>query len=146
MPVLYYVDPKALAAELQILAAEIARHHHERWDGKGYPHKLVAEEIPLFGRVIGLADSFDAMSSTRTYRAAMSHQQVLEEVARCSGAQFDPQLAKIFLKLDFQPFHNMVQKHQNQQGQPAVSSNLMPASSPSSPSSNTPPPTRSSSI
>jgi HD-GYP domain-containing protein (c-di-GMP phosphodiesterase class II) len=87
-------------------------HHHERWDGRGYPHGLKGEAIPLFGRLICLADSFDAMSSNRTYRGALPHDHVLGEIRRCAGAQFDPQLAQIFLTLDFTPFFEQYEKNQ----------------------------------
>ena len=87
-------------------------HHHERWDGRGYPHKLAGEDIPLMGRVIGLADSFDAMSSNRTYRKALRLEDVLAEIERCAGTQFDPELANVFVKLDFNPFFEMIRKHQ----------------------------------
>lgn len=87
-------------------------HHHERWDGRGYPHQLAGEEIPLFGRVIGLADAFDAMSSDRTYRKAMNPETVLEEVHRCAGTQFDPQLAEVFVRLDFTPFFELIERHE----------------------------------
>ncbi|MBI1367434.1 MAG: HD domain-containing protein [Planctomycetes bacterium] len=87
-------------------------HHHERWDGRGYPYKLAGQDIPLFGRLICLADSFDAMSSTRTYRNALPLEKVLQEIERCAGAQFDPELAKVFVKLDFEPFKRMVEEHQ----------------------------------
>lgn len=87
-------------------------HHHERWDGRGYPHKLAGEAIPLMGRVIGLADAFDAMSSNRTYRKALRLEDVLNEIERCAGAQFDPELAKVFVKLNFDPFFEMIRKHQ----------------------------------
>jgi HD-GYP domain-containing protein (c-di-GMP phosphodiesterase class II) len=87
-------------------------HHHERWDGRGYPHGLAGEKIPLFGRLIALADSFDAMSSNRTYRSAMPQASVLEEIRRCGGAQFDPELARLFVSLDFGPFHEMIGDHQ----------------------------------
>jgi len=90
-------------------------YHHERYDGRGYPDGLAGERIPLFGRVLALADSFDAMSSNRTYRAAMPHETVLEEVRRCAGAQFDPALAEVFLTLDFEPYRDMVAKHQQRQ-------------------------------
>lgn len=86
--------------------------HHERWDGNGYPHRKAGMDIPLFGRLICLADSFDAMSSTRTYRQSMDHGAVLEEIKRCAGTQFDPELAEIFLKLDFGPFRDLIEKHQ----------------------------------
>ncbi len=87
-------------------------HHHERWDGRGYPYKLVGDGIPLFGRIIGIADSFDAMSSNRTYRPAMPLERVLAEIRRCAGAQFDPKLAEIFVTLDFNEFNRMVAFHQ----------------------------------
>jgi HD-GYP domain-containing protein (c-di-GMP phosphodiesterase class II) len=89
-------------------------YHHERWDGGGYPRGLKDTGIPLFGRLICLADSFDAMSSNRTYRRARSLDQVLAEVSRCAGTQFDPQLAALFVKLDFTEFQQMVEAHQHQ--------------------------------
>ncbi len=88
--------------------------HHERWDGRGYPANLKGNDIPLFGRLICLADSFDAMSSNRTYRQALSLQQVLAEISRCAGAQFDPDLAQVFVKLDFTEFQQMLREHQRQ--------------------------------
>lgn len=66
----------------------------------------------MFGRLIGLADSFDAMSSNRTYRQALDHEQVMQEIKRCAGSQFDPELAEVFLTLDFKPFYELIQKHQ----------------------------------
>ncbi len=87
-------------------------YHHERWDGQGYPHGLAKKEIPLPGRLICLADSFDAMSSTRTYRRSMSHQTVMQEIQRCAGVQFDPDLARFFVSLDFTPYFQMVERHQ----------------------------------
>jgi len=85
-------------------------YHHERWDGLGYPHGLQGENIPLYGRIICIADSFDAMISTRTYRQALSLERVLGEIKRCAGKQFDPHLVDLFLQLDFQPFVAMVQQ------------------------------------
>jgi HD-GYP domain-containing protein (c-di-GMP phosphodiesterase class II) len=76
-------------------------HHHERWDGRGYPHALAGEAIPLVARVLALADAFDAMSSDRSYRKRLSRTQVLAEVARCAGTQFDPAIVPAFLRLDF---------------------------------------------
>lgn len=87
-------------------------YHHERYDGRGYPDGLAGEDIPLFGRVLCLADSFDAMSSTRTYRAALNREGVLEEVRQCAGTQFDPGLADVFLSLDFSEFDRMLHTHQ----------------------------------
>jgi len=82
--------------------------HHERWDGHGYPHLLSGDNIPLVGRIISVADSFDAMSSTRTYRPALPLNTVLAEITRCAGAQFDPALAKVFVALDFTPYQRAV--------------------------------------
>ena len=76
-------------------------YHHERWDGRGYPYNIAGENIPLLGRIICVADSFDAMSSTRTYRPALPLETVLGEIQRCAGNQFDPQLARVFITLDF---------------------------------------------
>jgi HD-GYP domain-containing protein (c-di-GMP phosphodiesterase class II) len=86
-------------------------YHHESWDGSGYPHGLAGRDIPLFGRIIGLADAFDAMSSDRTYRHAMPMHEVLDEIRRCSGRQFDPDLADVFVRLDFGPFLDMIERH-----------------------------------
>ena len=87
-------------------------HHHERFDGRGYPDRLAGRDIPLFGRLICLADSFDAMSSNRTYRNAMPQDRVLDEVRQCAATQFDPDLAEVFLSLDFTPYKRMVVEHQ----------------------------------
>lgn len=86
-------------------------YHHERFDGRGYPHKLAGEAIPLQARLLALADTFDAMSSTRSYRAAMPREQVLNELRRCAGAQFDPALTEHFVRLDFTEYDEMVQRH-----------------------------------
>lgn len=90
-------------------------HHHERWDGRGYPHGLSGKSVPLFARIIGLADTFDAMSSTRSYRHAMPREKVLAEIRRCAGAQFDPDLVEPFLALDFAEYDAMVARHAEQE-------------------------------
>ncbi|MHC5022336.1 MAG: HD-GYP domain-containing protein [Planctomycetota bacterium] len=87
-------------------------HHHERWDGTGYPHGLAGESIPLVARLITLADAFDAMSSTRTYRRELSRHEVKEEIIRCAGEQFDPSLVPVFLKLDFSEFDRLIMMDQ----------------------------------
>jgi len=76
---------------------EIIRHHHERYDGRGYPAGLKGKEIPYLSRIISLADSFDAMTSDRPYRDGMSIEKAVEEIERCKGSQFDPELAEIFI-------------------------------------------------
>ena len=97
--------------------------HHERWDGNGYPLKLQGEEIPLTSRIIAIADTYDAMTSTRSYRKALDHEVAIEEIQKCAGSQFDPSLAKLFVsiedkilqaKSDPEKFYNeysYVQKH-----------------------------------
>ncbi|MBO4266468.1 MAG: HD domain-containing protein [Lachnospiraceae bacterium] len=75
------------------------RHHHERFDGDGYPDKLSGTDIPLVARILALADSYDAMTSNRVYRKRLSDEEVRAELVRCSGTQFDPALTEIFIKL-----------------------------------------------
>lgn len=82
--------------ELQSIA-EYILHHHERWDGNGYPSGLKAEEIPLLSRIITVVDSHDVMVHDRPYHKAMSHEDAVEELKRCSGTQFDPHLVTVFL-------------------------------------------------
>lgn len=72
-------------------------HHHERWDGGGYPSRLKMDEIPLEARVISLCDAFDAMTSERVYREKLDPGPALAEIDRCSGSQFDPELAPVFI-------------------------------------------------
>ncbi len=74
------------------------RHHHERWDGNGYPDGLTGEDIPLLARIITLADSYDAMISDRPYRRGLSLNKVEEEIEVNAGSQFDPQIVGVFLK------------------------------------------------
>jgi HD-GYP domain-containing protein (c-di-GMP phosphodiesterase class II) len=73
------------------------RHHHENFDGTGYPDGLVGEAIPIGARIIMLADTLDAMTTDRPYRKALSYERVVEEVRKYSGKQFDPTLAKILV-------------------------------------------------
>jgi len=86
-------------------------HHHERWDGNGYPGGLGGEDIPELGRILALADTFDAMSSNRAYRSAMPREKVLGEIEKCSGTQFEPRLAELFLELDFTAYDEAVKDH-----------------------------------
>lgn len=73
--------------------AQIIRHHHERWDGKGYPDGLAGEESPLASRIINVADCMDAMLMERTYKQGYPVETMLHEMARCAGTQFDPRIA-----------------------------------------------------
>ena len=78
--------------------AEFVLAHHERWDGKGYPKGLEKEQIPLQSRIITIADTYDAMTSERSYRNALSEEIAIEELTKNSGFQFDPELVKIFIE------------------------------------------------
>lgn len=77
----------------------IVKHHHERYDGKGYPSQLKGEEIPYLARVTAVADSFDAMSSRRTYRDSLPIEKVKQELIENSGTQFDPEMAQAFIEI-----------------------------------------------
>lgn len=79
--------------------AEYILCHHERWDGKGYPQGLLRESIPLLSRILAIADAYDAMTSDRPYRKAMSKELAIAEIAKNSGTQFDPEIVKLFLEL-----------------------------------------------
>lgn len=77
----------------------LVRHHHERWDGRGYPDGVGGEEIPMGSRILALADTVDAMYSDRPYRMTRNLKEVIDEVVRCSGTQFDPKVVEGFLEL-----------------------------------------------
>jgi HD-GYP domain-containing protein (c-di-GMP phosphodiesterase class II) len=72
--------------------------HHERWDGRGYPLGLARDGIPLIARIISVADCYDAMTSDRAYRRALPHEVTVAEIERCSGTQFDPDVAGSFVE------------------------------------------------
>ncbi len=72
--------------------------HHEHYDGSGYPQGLEGEQIPLLGRIIAVADTYDAMTTNRAYRAALPHDVAIAELRRCSGSQFDPHIAHVFIR------------------------------------------------
>lgn len=77
----------------------IVKHHHERFDGHGYPSQLQGENIPYLARIAAIADSFDAMTSRRTYRDSLPIETVIAEFERCRGTQFDPNLTDVFLDI-----------------------------------------------
>lgn len=89
------VEPMGVSVD--VLSA--VRHHHEWWDGRGYGDGLYGEQIPLSARIVGLADAYDAMTCDRPYRQALSPEVVHHEIERYAGVQFDPTLAKEFLRL-----------------------------------------------
>lgn len=80
-------------------ALDCVRHHHERWDGDGYPYGLAGDSIPIEARILSVADAYDAMTSYRPYRDPRSHREAMAEVERCAGSQFDPLVARRFLRL-----------------------------------------------
>lgn len=86
-------------------ASLIVLHHHERLDGGGYPGGLAGEAIPVGSRIIAVADTYDAMTTTRPYRKALSTEVALAEIARCSGTQFDPDAASAFISYMHQYGH-----------------------------------------
>jgi len=82
-------------------AADLARHHHERFDGKGYPDGLKGKEISLEARILAVADSYDAMTTIRRYKEKprLSKEEAMEELERCAGTQFDPEIVRVFLSI-----------------------------------------------
>ncbi len=88
---------KPIVDDEEILKA--VRHHHERYDGTGYPDGLKGEQVPRLARIIAVADTFDAMTSERPYRKALTKEAACAEVERCRGTQFDPQAADAFLEV-----------------------------------------------
>jgi putative two-component system response regulator len=86
---------------------DICRHHHERWDGKGYPDSLFSTDIPLSARILAIVDVYDALISPRVYKPAMAHEQAIQIILEGRGTQFDPVLIDIFsdLEQDFKRVH-----------------------------------------
>jgi putative nucleotidyltransferase with HDIG domain len=80
-------------------AAEIVLSHHENFDGTGYPHKISGNEIPLGARIFSIVDTFDAMTTSRSYRRAISYQEAIDLIAQSSGSQFDPEIIEIFINI-----------------------------------------------
>ena len=92
----------------------IVKHHHERFDGNGYPGKLAGENIPYLARIAAVADTFDAMTSKRTYRDALPLDVVRAEIEKCSGSQFDPDIAKSFIEVldnDYMSVQEIMEKY-----------------------------------
>jgi len=87
---------------LSLLAQDVVRHHHERWDGSGYPDALSGPAIPRLARVFALADVFDALVSERPYKRAWTLTEARDELARSAGSHFDPELVEVFLGLDLE--------------------------------------------
>jgi len=79
-------------------AKKFAGYHHEKWDGSGYPHGLRGEEIPLEGRIMAVADVYDALVSERPYKKPFTHEQAVDIISKDSGTHFDPKIVEVFLK------------------------------------------------
>jgi putative nucleotidyltransferase with HDIG domain len=86
-------------AELMSLAREVCLSHHERWNGRGYPFGLAGDAIPMSGRIVSVADAFDALTSPRPYKEAWSRTRAIEEIRAHAGEQFDPQVVEVFLEI-----------------------------------------------
>ncbi|MHB8512689.1 MAG: HD-GYP domain-containing protein [Actinomycetota bacterium] len=82
------------------VAGDIALHHHERWDGEGYPEGLKGTQIPLVARIVSVVDSFDTLTHERSYKSAWPKEIALDEIRACSGSQFDPEVVEAFLGLE----------------------------------------------
>lgn len=91
-----------------VYAAEIARHHHERWDGTGYPDRLAGEQIPLSARIAAVADVYDALTTERPYKEAWCEEAAVAEIIRQSGTHFDPQVVEAFRRVvGFEADHSL---------------------------------------
>jgi sensor domain CHASE-containing protein len=86
-------------AQLMSLAREVCLSHHERWNGRGYPFGLAGEAIPMSGRIVSVADAFDALTSPRPYKTAWSRERAIEEIRSHAGEQFDPKVVEVFLEI-----------------------------------------------
>jgi ribonuclease P protein subunit RPR2 len=102
-----------ILAEIDFLgdAKVVVRHHHERWDGQGYPDGLAGEDIPLAARVFAVADTLDALTTTRPYRAGMELGRAREIIARESGTQFDPQVVAHFAAIQDETLERIRRDH-----------------------------------
>ena len=95
----HVVRGEEILRPLNLLASEraVVLYHHERWDGGGYPKGLCGQDIPVVARIFSVADTFDAMTSTRPYRQALSLDVAKEEIIKCRGSQFDPAVVDAFI-------------------------------------------------
>jgi HD-GYP domain-containing protein (c-di-GMP phosphodiesterase class II) len=96
-------------------AAEIVLSHHENFDGTGYPHKISGNEIPLGSRIFSVVDTFDAMTTSRSYRRAISYEESINLIKQSSGSQFDPDIIDVFIQIpkdDWLRAHNLTENQQ----------------------------------
>jgi len=100
--ILASAEPGEEGISFLLLAKEIALHHHERWDGNGYPEGLAGDNIPFAARVVSLADVYDALTSTRVYKAAYRHEEAKELILKERGGQFDPTVVDAFLRKELE--------------------------------------------
>lgn len=104
----HVVRGEEILRPLNLLSSEksVVLYHHERWDGGGYPTGLAGHSIPIVARIFSVADTFDAMTSTRPYRQALSFEVARDEIIRCKGTQFDPEIVEAFLESGIMKGHN----------------------------------------
>ena len=104
--------PPALGPDYEKIAYEVARHHHEKWNGTGYPDGLSEEKIPLHARIMAIADVFDAISARRCYRDAMPLEKCFRIIEEGAGTDFDPDLVDLFLgkKKEIVAYYNQSKK------------------------------------
>jgi putative two-component system response regulator len=117
---LSYSDPRLDSNVFLRLAREIAYTHHEKWDGTGYPQGLKGNEIPLSGRLMAVADAYDAIISERVYKSAQSHELAVDEIKKCSGTAFDPEIVKVFLECE-KDFYRVAQQFKDNEETTIVS-------------------------
>ena len=93
------LEPLRAMARIQLMV----KHHHEYFDGSGYPQRLVGEQIPLGARIIAIADAFDTITSERAYKKPRSTEDALAEIERCAASQFDPKFVQSFVEIMRRP-------------------------------------------
>jgi putative two-component system response regulator len=113
------VDPECPNPLLQ-MCIEIAYSHHERFDGKGYPQRLVGKSIPLSARIIALVDAYDAITSKRRYKAAEPHEKAVNIIRSEAGHHFDPTIVEAFLECQDQ-FETLRSRYEDEEATPALS-------------------------
>jgi putative two-component system response regulator len=111
---LSYSDPRLDSNKFLRLAREMAFTHHERWDGSGYPRGLKGDEIPLSGRLMAVADVYDAITTERVYKTAQSHEHAVDEIKKGSGTAFDPEIVTIFLECE-RDFYRIAQEFKDEE-------------------------------